>query len=174
MRSAIQRFVCLSVTEAETAAGVTITQDMLYVFRIITSLGLKANLAMTLWMDNKGAVDLATSWSVGGHTHHVDVRMHFLREMKDQGLLQMKHLPGDDNPAISSQRILLQPYSRDICPSIVARTNTLVKTSELRRVLEVKTRWFHQVSSIFSATFFERTHLAKTVLFCSVQRSHNL
>jgi hypothetical protein len=99
MRSATQRFVCLSVTEAETAAGVTITQDMLYVFRIITSLGLKVNLAMTLWMDNKGAVDLANSWSVGGHTHHVDVCMHFLREMKDQGLLQMKHLPGDDNPA---------------------------------------------------------------------------
>ena len=48
MRSATQRFVCLSVTEAETAAGVTITQDMLYVFRIITSLGLKVNLPMTL------------------------------------------------------------------------------------------------------------------------------
>ena len=24
---------------------------------------------------------------------------HFLREMKDQGLLQIKHLPSDDNPA---------------------------------------------------------------------------
>jgi hypothetical protein len=99
MRSATQRFVCLSVTESETAAGVTISQDMLYAYRILTSLGLKVKLPMTLWMDNKGAVDLANSWSVGGRTRHVDVRMHFLREMKDQGLLQIKHLPGSDNPA---------------------------------------------------------------------------
>jgi hypothetical protein len=61
MRSASQRFMCLSVTEAETAAGVTITQDMLYVFLIITSLGLKVNLPMTLRMDNKGAVDLVAN-----------------------------------------------------------------------------------------------------------------
>jgi hypothetical protein len=79
MRSATQRFVCLSVTEAETAAGVTITQDMLYVYGIITSLGLKVRLSMTLWMDNKGAVGLANSWSVEGRTRHVDVRMHFQR-----------------------------------------------------------------------------------------------
>ena len=63
MRSATQRFMCLSVTEAETAAGVTITQDMLYVFWIITSLGLKVNLPMTLRMDNKGAVDLVANKS---------------------------------------------------------------------------------------------------------------
>jgi hypothetical protein len=54
---------------------------------------------MVLEMDNKGAVDLANNWSVGGRTGHVDVRMYFLRELKDGGLLVIRHISGDDNDA---------------------------------------------------------------------------
>jgi hypothetical protein len=44
-------------------------------------------------------VDLANNWSVGGRTRHVDVRNHFLRELKDEGLIAVKHVPGDENEA---------------------------------------------------------------------------
>ena len=54
---------------------------------------------MILEMDNKGAVDLANNWSVGGRTRHVDVKNHFLRELKDLGLLMKKIVPGDLNDA---------------------------------------------------------------------------
>jgi hypothetical protein len=60
--------VTLSVTESESGAGVSTAQDMMYCYRIITSLGLKVELPMVLEMDNKGAVDLANNYSVGGHT----------------------------------------------------------------------------------------------------------
>ena len=53
---------------------------------------------MILEMDNKGAVELANNWSVGGHTRHVDWTF-FLCKLKDQGLLTIKHLPGEDNDA---------------------------------------------------------------------------
>ena len=98
-RSATQRHVTLSVTEAEGAAGVTEAQDMLYVANVLESLGLQVEYPMVLEMDNKGAVDLANSWSVGGRTRHVDVRMYFLRELKDQGKLVIRHISGDDNDA---------------------------------------------------------------------------
>ena len=98
-RSATQRHVTLSVTEAETAAGVTEAQDMVYSHNVLTSLGLKVKLPMVLEMDNKGAVDLANSLSVGGRTRHVEVRNHYLREMKDVGMIVIKHIPGDDNEA---------------------------------------------------------------------------
>ena len=39
-KSATQKCVTLSVTEAEGGAGVLIAQDMLYVYRIVTSMGL--------------------------------------------------------------------------------------------------------------------------------------
>ena len=50
-------------------------------------------------MDNKGAVDLAINWSVGGHTQHVDVRNFFLHELKGEGLLMIKHISGEENDA---------------------------------------------------------------------------
>ena len=98
-RSATQRFVTLSVTEAESAAGVMVGQDMLYVYRLVLSLGLSVELPMVLELDNQGAVDLANNWSVGGRTRHVDVRNHFLRELKDEGLIVVKWIPGEENEA---------------------------------------------------------------------------
>ncbi len=98
-RSVSQKFVTLSVTEAEMAAGVMVAQDMLYVYRLMESLELEVELPMVLEMDNSGAVDIANSWSVGGRTRHVDVRNYFLRELKDQGLVVIKHIAGDRNDA---------------------------------------------------------------------------
>ena len=72
-RSITQKFVTLSVTEAEIAAGVMVAQDMLYIYRLLESLELEVELPMVLEMDNSGAVDIANSWSVGGRTRHVDV-----------------------------------------------------------------------------------------------------
>ena len=43
-QSVTQKFVTLSVTESESGAGVSTTQDMMYCYRIITSLGLKVEL----------------------------------------------------------------------------------------------------------------------------------
>ena len=63
-RSATQKFVTLSVTEAEGAAGVMTAQDMLYAYCLLLSMGFTVELPMVLEMDNKGAVDLANNWSV--------------------------------------------------------------------------------------------------------------
>ena len=54
---------------------------------------------MLLKIDNSGAVDIANSWSVGGRTRHIDVQNYFLRELKDQSLLVIKHIPGESNDA---------------------------------------------------------------------------
>ena len=67
--------------------------------RLLILLGLKVKLPMVLEMDNKGAVDLANNWSMGGRTRHVDVRNYFLRDLKDEGILAIRFVPGDDNDA---------------------------------------------------------------------------
>jgi hypothetical protein len=46
----------LSTTKAETYAGVTCVQDMLYLKNVLESLGLKVKLPMVLEMDNQGVV----------------------------------------------------------------------------------------------------------------------
>ena len=91
-QSATQKFVTLSVTEAESTAGVMIVQDMVYIYCLLKSLELEVKLPMVLEMDNKGAVDLANNWSMGGRTRHMDVYNYFLHELKEQGLLIIKHV----------------------------------------------------------------------------------
>jgi hypothetical protein len=51
---------------------------MLYEMRVLESIGLKVQLPMVLEVDNKGVVDLANNWSVGGPTHHISVHVNFL------------------------------------------------------------------------------------------------
>ena len=58
-RSVTQKFVMLSMTEAEIAAGVMVAHNMLYVYQLLESLELKIELPMILEMDNSGAVDIA-------------------------------------------------------------------------------------------------------------------
>ena len=52
---------------------------------------------MILEVDNKGTMDLSNSWSVGGHTRHIDVIHTFLRKLKEEGKLLVNGLLGKDN-----------------------------------------------------------------------------
>ena len=56
-------------------------------------------LPMILEMDNKGAVDLANNWSIGGCTRHVDVRQCFLRELKESKVMDIRWIKGSENNA---------------------------------------------------------------------------
>lgn len=55
---------------------------------------------MLLEMGSEGAVDIANNCSVRASTMHVDVRSFLLRELKDKGLLVIKHVPGNENCAV--------------------------------------------------------------------------
>jgi hypothetical protein len=99
MKSKMQETTTLSVTESEFVAAVSAVQDMLYEMRVLESIGLKVQLPMVLEVDNKGVVDLANNWSVGGCTRHISVHVNFLQELKEQGLLHVVWIPTDENSA---------------------------------------------------------------------------
>ena len=61
------------------------------------SMGLKVDTPMIPEMDNKGAVDLINSFSVGGRTRHIDVKQCFLRKLKESKQLIVKWIPGTQN-----------------------------------------------------------------------------
>jgi len=43
---------------------------------------------MLVESDNKGAIDLYNSWTVGGRIKHINTRYYFLRELKEEGILE--------------------------------------------------------------------------------------
>jgi len=98
-KSKVQQSTTLSVTEAELVSGADCAQDMLFAMRVLESIGLKVKKPMKLFIDNKGAVDYANNWSAGGRMRHVSVRLHFLRELKEQNLIDTVWCKTDDMPA---------------------------------------------------------------------------
>jgi hypothetical protein len=98
-KSKMQKFVTLSVTEAECVAATSCVQDMMFGKRFLESLGLKIKLPMTLYMDNKGGVDIFNNWSIAGNTRAVSTRFAYIRELKEEGILEIKWKNGDDNNA---------------------------------------------------------------------------
>jgi hypothetical protein len=67
-RSATQKTVALLSCEAELNAAVLCVQDMLYTKNLLKSIGLKVELTMMMEINNKGAVDVFNSFTVGGCT----------------------------------------------------------------------------------------------------------
>ena len=97
MKSAMQKIVTLSVTEAKFVSGTQCAQTMLYVMHIVQDMQLKVRKPMTLMMDNKGAINLANNYSMGGRTKHMDVHQYFLRYLKEQGMIQTEWIEGENN-----------------------------------------------------------------------------
>jgi hypothetical protein len=96
-KSKMQECVTLSVIEAELVAVTKCIQDMLYIWNVLESMGLKVKVPMKVDLDNKGAKDIINNWSVGGQTRHVGVRFNFLRELKESGVIEIHWISTHDN-----------------------------------------------------------------------------
>ena len=93
-KSGMQKTVALSVTESELNSGVSCAQDMLYT---LESMDLIVEKPMILEIDNKGAVDNSNNWSAGGRTGHI--KMNFLRDLKEEGIIEVIWIAGTENEA---------------------------------------------------------------------------
>jgi hypothetical protein len=98
-KSRMQGCVTLDVTSAELVSGTQCAQDMLFIMRVIESMGLKVKKPMILEIDNKGAVDLSHNWSISGRTRHDSVRQSFLRELNEEGIITVVWISTECNSA---------------------------------------------------------------------------
>jgi hypothetical protein len=57
-------------------------------------------------VNNKGSKDLVNNWSIGGQTRHVGVKLNFLRELKENGTIEVKWIKSEDNVADISTKNL--------------------------------------------------------------------
>ena len=60
---------------------------------------------MILHIDNRGAEELSTNWTVGGHTRHVEVRQHFWGNSRNRISSSHAEFLGTICVLITSQRI---------------------------------------------------------------------
>jgi hypothetical protein len=82
---------------------------MIYQKNMLESIGLKVEFPMVLEMDNRGAINLINSFSVGGHTQHIDAKQCFLQELKEAKILVVKWIPGSEIKADIFTKNLVGP-----------------------------------------------------------------
>ncbi len=63
---------------------------MIYQKNTLESIGLRVELPMVLEMDNRGAIDLINSFSIGGCIRHIVVKQCFLQELKEAKVLVVR------------------------------------------------------------------------------------
>jgi hypothetical protein len=63
---------------------------MIHVKQLNELMNSNLKLPMTIKDDNKGAKDIFNNWSIRGKTRHVGVTLYYLRELKEDGIIQVK------------------------------------------------------------------------------------
>ena len=97
-RSCQQKTVSLSSCESEHHAITEAAQELLHLCQLFQFLKIEIVLPMVIKCDNQGAVFLARNES-STRTKHVDVRHHFIRDLVEQGIIQLEHVNTKENAA---------------------------------------------------------------------------
>ena len=75
----------LSTTEAEYVAVSEVVKEIKFLYQMLRSIEIEVPLSIKVQVDNVGAIWLSNSSCVSERTKHVDLRVHFVRDMiKDQ------------------------------------------------------------------------------------------
>ena len=110
-KSKTQQCVTMSSTEAEYVAMSMCVMEMEFIRQVIESTGFEVKLPMKLYVDNVSAIELAKNYSTSGRTKHIDVRLHYIREMIDQGMLELVFVPTNSNTSdIMTKNVSTEKY----------------------------------------------------------------
>ena len=108
--SSTQRIVTLSTTEAEyVALGDVLLAKSVASF-LVPSLSQKT---IKVFVDNGGAINLASNPLSSARTKHIDVRFHFVRELLSSGIIAVKYVPTSEQRADILTKALVGPIFRE-------------------------------------------------------------
>lgn len=83
-----------------------VASEVTWTVRILQELGMKYLQPITLFCDNQSAIYIAKNPVFHERTKHIEVDCHFVRDKVLEGLLQLSHLPTDQQLADILTKIL--------------------------------------------------------------------
>ena len=94
----LQSVVALSTTEAEYIALAEGVKEGLWLKGMLNELGIEQE-CVPIHCDSQSAIHLAKHQMYHERTKHIDVKLHFIREVVDSGAVRIMKIASDDNPA---------------------------------------------------------------------------
>ena len=103
----------MSSCEAELIALADAAIELLYISAVCSFIGWPTDGAIEVCTDNKAAYDLCHRYTAAQHTKHIDRKMFKMRELRGAGIVEVKHIPGETNPADLYTKVLSrQPFEK--------------------------------------------------------------
>lgn len=91
-----QQVVTLSTTEAEFITAVTSACQAIWLRRILEELHFQEHEPTVIYCDNSSAIKLSKNLILHGRSKHIDVRYHFLRDLTNEGIIDLVYCRGED------------------------------------------------------------------------------
>ena len=97
-RSTLQSTVALSTTEAEYMAMTEAMKEAIWLQGLLDDLGVEQDI-LKINCDSMSAIYLARNQVYHARTKHIDVRYHFVREILEEGDIDLLKIHTSENPA---------------------------------------------------------------------------
>lgn len=88
-----QPTVALSTTEAEYMATTQAAKEAIWLRQLMADIGCVQEKTTTIMSDNQGSIALAKNPKHHSRTKHIDVQHHFIREMVDMEVIELRYCP---------------------------------------------------------------------------------
>ncbi|MCI28172.1 hypothetical protein A2U01_0049372, partial [Trifolium medium] len=94
-----QPIVALSTTEAKFIAAASCACQGIWLRNILKQLMQEQITCTTIYCDNSSSIKLSKNPVMHGRSKHIDVRYHFLRDLNNDGVIDLKHCRTDEQLA---------------------------------------------------------------------------
>ena len=127
-----QAIVALSTTESEYIAACYAGCQLIWLRGILESLNQKQDKATSLLCDNSSTISVTKDPVLHGRTKHIRIRYHFLRELVNDGDVQVKYCKSEDQMA----DIFTKPLSRQVFEKHVESLGVMSKSNLREELLD--------------------------------------
>lgn len=108
-----QTIVTLSSTEAEFVAATACVCQAIWLRRILKELQFKMERATTIFCDNNSAIKLPKNPVNHGRSKHIDVKYYFLRDLNNEGTIELQYCRSEDQLAdILTKPLRFLPFQK--------------------------------------------------------------
>lgn len=106
-KSNLQSVVALSTTEAEYIASTEAIKEGMRLKRMMEELGIKQEV-LVVYCDNQSDIHLSKHQVFHERSKHIDVKLHFVRDVLTHGEIMLENISTENNPADALTKVLPQ------------------------------------------------------------------
>jgi hypothetical protein len=147
-KSSRQGGVTLSSSEAEFVAASQAGQEVVYLRALLRGFGYTQKGPTEIWEDNASCIMMSEKPTNRDRSRHVDVKVHFLRDLVRDGHVKLLKCAGPQNVSDALTKSLPRPAFEKHREFMVG-TRVPFSVSILRRLLELSLLWFMSFSCLF-------------------------